>query len=217
MQLPLFLTAGNLRAMKKAPSHVRSRHAGRRSAGFTLLELMVSITVLTIVLSIAVPSFMDTTRRNRLTAQTNGLMSALAIARSEAVKRGTPVTVCPAAALAGVGADQCSANTQWAANGWLILADVRAPLGQVNVEAAAPANENDAILQRMPPASDQNIRVANALTSLTYRPDGSIGFPVGTVATTFQLSPDRCVNPQGAREVQVISSGRASFRKIACP
>ncbi|MFC4312112.1 GspH/FimT family pseudopilin [Steroidobacter flavus] len=198
--------------MKKAPTQVSGRG---RTAGFTLLELMIAITVLTIGISIAVPSFNDMTRRHRLTTQTNSLMSALAIARSEAVKRGTPVTVCPVAAN---NPDDCSTNSNWAATGWLILSDVRTPLGRFNVDATAEPNTNDQILQRVAPASEQKIRVVNAeVSSLTYRPDGMVQLPAGTRTTTFVLSPEVCRNPDGSRRVEVIAAGRVSFKKAACP
>lgn len=211
--MPGFPALGNLRGMKKAPFQVSGSRTRRSAAGFTLLELMIGITVLAIGLGIAVPSFMDLIRQNRLTTQTNGLMGALAIARSEAVKRGTPVTVCPVAA---ANQDQCSGANNWAANGWLVISDVRAPLGQVNAQADAEPSTNDSVLQRMPAASTQKINIANALTSLTYRPDGTVDLPPGTV-TTFLLSPQTCKNPSGARRVEVIAAGRAGFTKVACP
>lgn len=204
--------------MKKAPIQVSARRARHRSAGFTLLELMIAVTVLAIGMSIAVPSFTDIIRRNRLTTQTNNLMSALAIARSEAVKRGTSVTVCPANALTGPGADQCSGVDNWAQNGWIVFSDVRAPLGQVNAVAMDPANTNDSILQRVPPASEQKIQVANEeeITSLTYKQDGTVELPPGTPSTTFTLTPETCRNPDGARELEVIAAGRAGIKKAQC-
>lgn len=67
----------------------------RKSAshGFTLVELLVTVAVLAVVLGIAVPSYQSFISRNRLAATTNELVSALALARSEAVKRAKPVSV----------------------------------------------------------------------------------------------------------------------------
>lgn len=213
--MPPFQALGNLRAMKKAPYQVSGSRARRSPAGFTLLELMVAITVLAIGLGLAVPSFMDLIRQNRLTTQTNGLMAALAIARSEAVKRGTPVTLCPVDA---DDEDQCSGDTDWAATGLLVISDVRAPLGEVNSDAAAEPNTNDSILQRVPAAGDQKIVIdnENEIESLTYRQDGTVDLPPGTVVT-FVLSPVKCKGEDGAREVEVIAAGRAGFSKVACP
>jgi type IV fimbrial biogenesis protein FimT len=61
--------------------------------GFTLLELMVTVSVLAILLTLGIPAFGDMVRNNRVTAQTNQLVSAINTARSEAVKRGRNVQV----------------------------------------------------------------------------------------------------------------------------
>lgn len=215
MQLPPVSRGGNLRAMKKAPIQVSARRARPRSAGFSILELMVALTVLAIGLGIAVPSFTDMARRNRLATQTNGLMSTLAIARSEAVKRGISVTVCPAATAVDT-ADQCSFDTNWAENGWIVFTDAVGDIGEVDADSN-PATIDDQILQRIPAAADQKIRIVNEdVVSLTYRQDGMIDVPPGTI-TKFVLYPDKCVDPDGAREVEVIAAGRAGFSKANCP
>ena len=61
--------------------------------GFTLLELMVAIAVLAILATVGVPSFQDLIQNNRVTTQTNELVTALNLARTEAVKRGRNVEV----------------------------------------------------------------------------------------------------------------------------
>ena len=61
--------------------------------GFTLIELMVTLTVLAIVLSLAAPSFASLLASNRMSTQTNEFIVALNLARSEAVRRGLPVTL----------------------------------------------------------------------------------------------------------------------------
>src|SRR5687768_16683450 len=90
-----------------------------RARGFTIMELMLAITVLGVLLAIGIPSFAEITRNNRTAAQTNDLVTALQIARNEASKRGLPVLVCAAA-----NATTCAAadTSNWA-NGWLIFVD----------------------------------------------------------------------------------------------
>jgi type IV fimbrial biogenesis protein FimT len=56
--------------------------------GFTLIELLITIVVLAVLLTLAAPSFRDVIQNNRVTAQANELVSALHLARAEAVKRG---------------------------------------------------------------------------------------------------------------------------------
>lgn len=64
------------------------------SKGFTLIEMLVTIAISIILLSLAVPSFQSFIVQNRLSTQSNDLMTDLAIARSEAVKRGVRVSIC---------------------------------------------------------------------------------------------------------------------------
>lgn len=89
--------------------------------GFTLIELLVTITVLGIVLAIAVPSFQDLIRRNRLSSETNNLVSALAIARSEAIKSGGIITICKTLD-PNLAAPDCAVGASWE-NGLIVFTD----------------------------------------------------------------------------------------------
>lgn len=62
-------------------------------AGFTLLELMITVTIVGILSTIAFPSYKSIISSNRITAGTNQMVTALNLARSEAVKRGQYVVV----------------------------------------------------------------------------------------------------------------------------
>ncbi len=65
-----------------------------RDAGFTLLELIVTIAVASIILGIAVPSFRAMSINNRLATQANDIVGAINLARSEAIKRNRSVSLC---------------------------------------------------------------------------------------------------------------------------
>lgn len=65
----------------------------KNARGFTLIELMVTLGVLAVLVSIAAPSFNTMIQNNRMTTRANDLVTALQLARSEAIKRGTAVTV----------------------------------------------------------------------------------------------------------------------------
>jgi type IV fimbrial biogenesis protein FimT len=62
--------------------------------GFTLWELLVAVLVVGIVLSLGVPNFLSLTRDSHMTSAVNSWVSGLHLARTEAVKRGVPVTIC---------------------------------------------------------------------------------------------------------------------------
>ncbi len=61
--------------------------------GFTLIELMVTVAIAGIVLTIGVPSFSQVLKNSRLASNTNSLIASLNLARSEAVKRKIKVFV----------------------------------------------------------------------------------------------------------------------------
>lgn len=63
-----------------------------RYKGFTLIELMVTILIAAILMMIAVPSFRNYQANQQVRSTAQGLVLALDIARSEAIKRGTGVT-----------------------------------------------------------------------------------------------------------------------------
>ena len=92
-----------------------------RQLGFTLIELMVTLTVAVILMTIAVPSFRDALIRNRLTTYTNDLVGAINYARAEAIKRGQSVTLCKSTT-----GSACTTTTgsQWE-NGWIAFVDAR--------------------------------------------------------------------------------------------
>ena len=84
--------------------------------GFTLIEMMITMTISAILLAIAVPSYQSITTNMRMSNEINALSSDLNFARSEAVKRGLNIDVCPP--LNGV----CNTgpNLNWAA-GWMVF------------------------------------------------------------------------------------------------
>jgi type IV fimbrial biogenesis protein FimT len=65
-------------------------------AGFTIVELMITVAAASILMAIAVPSFTQMIVSGRLTAQSNDMIAAISLARSEAIKRNASVTLCRA-------------------------------------------------------------------------------------------------------------------------
>lgn len=98
----------------------------RRAAGFTAIELMITVAIIAVLLGIAAPSLRDLILNARMTGLANNLMTDLAIARSEAVKRGSRTAICPSTTAAQCAAPpftncRCT-NTAWN-QGYLILQD----------------------------------------------------------------------------------------------
>lgn len=125
----------------------------RHSAGFTLLELMITVAVAAILLGIGVPAFTEMIRNNRLTAGANDLLRSTQLARSEAIKRQVPVVVCASAnSAAEPPACNDGAFTQWIvfvdSNGnWVVddpepVLETHAPLHP----SVTVRNDNDGII-----------------------------------------------------------------------
>ena len=89
----------------------------KKNRGFTLIQLMASIAVICITLSVGIPSVSAIIETNRLAKAFNTLSRHMALARSEAVKRQQEVVVC-------VSKDGkfCTRQGGWE-QGWLVFAD----------------------------------------------------------------------------------------------
>jgi type IV fimbrial biogenesis protein FimT len=86
-----------------------------RASGFSLIELIITVTIVGILSAIAIPSFSNIISNNRLTAYSNEFVGALNLARSEAIKRGTQVTV------ERLGGASETKNWHW---GWQVFVDI---------------------------------------------------------------------------------------------
>jgi len=64
-----------------------------RNSGFTVVELLVSIAIMAIVLSIGIPSFNELTRNSAMSSNSSDLLTAFNYARIESVKRGSSITL----------------------------------------------------------------------------------------------------------------------------
>lgn len=90
----------------------------RSGAGFTLVELLVTVTIVSILLTIGVPNLTDFIRNTRVRSATFDLLSDLNFARSEAIKGGSKVTLCKSTDGAA-----CSTATGGYETGWLVFRD----------------------------------------------------------------------------------------------
>jgi len=101
---------GFLQAARLHPS-VRGQ-----TPGFTLLELMVTVAILAIGAAIAAPSYSAMLKSNRTKSVASELLAALSLARSEAARRGQPVSICKSSD----GSSCAGSNTQWD-SGWIVF------------------------------------------------------------------------------------------------
>lgn len=120
------------------------------SQGFTLIELLIVLSIIGLTLAIAVPSFQSLIASNRLTTSANSLVSALQLAKSEAIKSNRLVIV--------------NKNTTWS-NGWVVFADNNQNNSQDAGEPTISSFDALSTGFTVTPTSGYANRV-------TYRPDG---------------------------------------------
>ncbi|MBW8811220.1 MAG: Tfp pilus assembly protein FimT/FimU [Lysobacter sp.] len=171
----------------------------KRSAGFTLLELIVAVTVAAIMLAMAVPSLVSTINRNRLSGTANELVASLQYARLEAIKRNASVEVCRSA-----DQNTCSSGSgPWAA--WIVVV----PDGDGN----GTANDSR-VLQSFQVKSPVEVRSAVGNGKFTYRPDGFARASDAPRGAFLNTSFDICIATrypaQNLRRVRLVSGGRVA-------
>lgn len=86
--------------------------------GFSLIELIVTIAIAAIILTIGVPGFNSIVLNNKLSATVNHLVSDLHLARMEAIKRNDNVTICKRK----IEITDCNRESTWE-NGWIVFQD----------------------------------------------------------------------------------------------
>jgi type IV fimbrial biogenesis protein FimT len=185
----------------KSTKFINRSQRFRHLCGLTMIELMVTLSVLVILTSLAAPSFIQTIASTRLSSATNELLATLTLAKSEAIKRGVRITVCPS-----TDGATCTTNTNWA-NGWIVFNDITRVTNPV-----VDAGDGETVLQ-----VGQNLNDAITIRSLasaryvSFGPDGaskliSGAFSNNTVrvcSTSTSLS-----NATRARDISIQRSGR---------
>jgi type IV fimbrial biogenesis protein FimT len=139
-------------------------------SGFTLLEMLVVITIAGFLLTVAVPAFQTVIADQRSTANVNELVESLILARSEAIKRGRYVTVCKSS-----DGSTCTSASDWN-DGWIVFDNV----SSADVDAVDTGDEIIRVYQGL--ADTVNISPnGNIDEFVSFRPVGS----AGTTALNF--------------------------------
>jgi type IV fimbrial biogenesis protein FimT len=102
------------------PQRASTDMALSRAYGFTLIEMMVTVSVLAILVSLAAPSFREILVRNRAGAISNEFASSISKARVEAVNRNVCVSICRSTLVPSTTTSQprCDSGTNWT-SGWI--------------------------------------------------------------------------------------------------
>jgi type IV fimbrial biogenesis protein FimT len=189
------------------PPRRRAGAAHPSVRGFTLVELMIVMVVAAVVLAIGAPQFSEFRRNNRLSGASNDLLAALQLARTEAIKRQSPVAVC-ATADPRAAEPSCTAGPF---SGWLVFEDA-------NADCQRAAGEPKPIRAEGP--LDGSLRAAADGICVAFAPTGfALDLPVGVEAERVLLCDDRGTGLQAgtsqsaARGIAISRTGRASITR----
>ena len=170
----------------------------RNATGFTLIELMVTIAVAAILLTVAVPGFQSLVQNNRATTAAKQLSTEINFARSEAVTRGVEVSVCPVA------------GDSWDENGWRVI------LGD-----ACTASAMDDPLRRWEVGSERVVishNIDDGEHHVTFGPLGGRESPGRDDASRpmFFIHAEGCTGER-ARDLNIGPGGKVGIVRSDCP
>lgn len=161
--------------------------------GFTLVEMMVVLVILGVILTVALPGFSNLTLAIRLTNYANEMVSAVYLARGEAIKRNTDVRLCATA-----DSTTCATSGGWA-QGWIVM------------------DPNDVVIQEQPALENgfSLVETGSGVHTLTFDSAGYVD-----TASTFKLCRQTPSVGHQERQIAVTLSGRASVDRTnlgTCP
>lgn len=165
--------------------------AGRRAAGqrgFTLIELVVTATIVAVLSAAAMPYLGELVRGQRIKTAISDINASVIYARSEAIKRNQNVAIC-----ASTDGAECAGATNWA-TGWIVFVDADGN--------GAPGAATD-ILKKQDPVS--GVTVTGTATNLSYQRDGRLAAPLAAdfvVGATGSTSRCLAVNVSGRPNIK---------------
>lgn len=169
-------------------------------AGFTLVELMISIVVAAILLSLAVPSFTGIINSNRLSGPANALLSGLQSARATAISRNTRVVLCRS----NNGTTCSTAGGNWP--GWIAFVDWNGDF--------APDAGSDNLIGSGTIAAPATLQAStNAANSrIVFRSDGMARQADNTLTqAVLRVCIPTSFPAENIRDVRLLSGGRTSI------
>lgn len=170
-----------------------------RFRGFSLIELMVTIAVLAILVTIGLPSFQGSMRSNRVATGVNELMASIALARSEAIRSPGGAAMCPSEN----GSTCLPDDSSWD-NGWMVWSD---PDGN-----GLPGGANDRVLRYVEGLSGVAIEASTKQAILRFDPRGRAMTPID-----FTLASETCPAGHGlVRDLTLTATGQVRMERSEC-
>jgi Tfp pilus assembly protein FimT len=180
----------------------------RSLRGVTLLELMVIITIGSIIMIASGYAFVSS-NQNQLGQQlASQLASSLRYARSQAASLGISVSVCPASSSS---LSACSTSSTAWNNGWIVFVDYNND-GIINTSGGT-----DTILQVFPMSGkNPNITATISGAFASYANFSTTGLPTTNKQVQMSIIPTGCTGNYG-RTVYLTAAGRVSITNTSCP
>lgn len=198
----------------------------KRKSGFTLIELVITIAIAAILLVVGVPAMYEFIQNNRVAAETNELVTAMNLARSEALRRQAPVAVCPSDNAWDTAA--CSnAEDDWD-KGWLVYradpANLANFIGSAEVSVirtfvGTTEDDDDGATKIQPDALDRQRVIFNGDGRLNMASVGTPGECLDTLC--FQISIADATECRGdtradQRIIEIGNTGRITSYAPPC-
>ena len=186
--------------------------------GLTMIELLVTISIVAILATMAAPSLREMVESNRLTALNNQLVSTLNYVRAEAIKRSFPVTMC----VRNSTGSGCATSGGFE-NGWIVFVDC-GNYGAVDATGCnyGPGNTNageEILLDTTPDFNGITITgTSSTAPTLRYKPNGGIAgisgsLTLATGATEYEQTLNLGSTPRYKIKIQS-ATGRIASCKV---
>lgn len=169
-------------------------------AAFTLLELLVAISILAVITGIAAPSMSTIIEANRIESGLQAIFTSLITARSEAISRNQSVIVCKSS-----NGTSCTTSGEWE-QGWVIVVDENANGVQ---DSGEPVTSSFASLEY-----GLTLRAGAAYADkVRFSPEGT-----ASDADTFRLCPaDSDIDDARTVVMTITGRPRTSEGSTVCP
>lgn len=170
----------------------------KTNAGFTLVELMITLSVAAILLSIAVPSLATFIQNNRITSATNLVVANLQYARSEAISKGLAVNLA-----------KSSSTAKDLSQGWTIYTDVGSNAGN----SAFSSSDGDTLLKSFEGYGNSDISINTDNTGNNWIAFNNRGLLAEGAGTSVSIAVCDSRGVSEGRLITVSPTGRSQITR----